>query len=422
MQISLSKSELSGRVCAPASKSYTIRALFCAAQAPGKSEIVFPLEAGDTAAAREVLGQVGVSFRSLSDHWQVKSGRLHYPESDLFCRESAATFRFMTALCCLIPGPNRLVPGATLAQRPVKALLSALSQLGGDVCYNEQDASVTVRGGRLRGGLVSLPGNISSQFISALLLVAPRADSPVTIRLSLPAESRAYLLMTLDTLSRFGIAIDHSLNLNEFVINPQPYRPTTYTVEGDWSSAAFLLAAGALCGEVTVANLNKDSLQGDKIILTLLGEMGALVSSHEDGSVTIGQAPLSGIEADLNECIDLLPVMSVLAAAAKGKSLFHGIARARLKESNRILAIKEGLTRLGIEVVEEADTIGITGGPIRGAAIDPRQDHRIAMAFAVLGTRMDDLVIDCGECVTKTFPDFWEVLASLGGRLKRDER
>jgi len=344
------------------------------------------------------------------------------PDSDLFCRESAATFRFMLALRTRIPGSCRLVPGDTLARRPVKPLLAALSQLGADVFYNEKDASVSVRGGRLPGGLVSLPGDISSQFVSALLLAAPMATGPVSIRLSSPAQSRAYLLMTLETMKHFGVTVDYGDKLGEFQIRPQAYRPAVYTVEGDWSSAAFLLAAGALSGEVTVTNLNTASLQSDTRIAELLQTMGAPVTQNEDGSLTVSRASLRSLEADLNECIDLLPVMAVLAAAARGTSRFSGIARARLKESDRVAAVREGLSRLGIATEEETDVLSVTGGTAGEAIIDSRQDHRIAMAFAVLGTQRGNLSIDGAECVAKTFPAFWEALSALGGLAQEKER
>jgi len=190
-------------------------------------------------------------------------------------------------------------------------------------------------------------------------------------------------------------------------------------VEGDWSSASYLLALGALSGMVAVANLNPESLQGDKIILSFLKDMGALVSIDKN-TITVRKSRLKAIKADLADCIDLLPTMAVLAAAADGVSEFTGIERARIKESNRVLAVREGLEKMGVRVQEERNRLIITGSTSQGAIIDTRNDHRIAMAFSVLGIVNGETVINNAECVAKTFPEFWEVIKSIGGEVKID--
>lgn len=418
MKVLVSRREAKGRLMAPSSKSYTIRGLMCAALAKGESEIIHPLSSDDTEAALNVLGRIGVMIKKEADLWRVHGNNLHAPAGDLFCGDSAATLRFMTAICALVPGDCRLVAGPSLARRPVRPLVQALRSLGVDCASNGELPPVLVRGDKLRGGVAELPGNISSQFVSALLLIAPLAETDVIIRLTTPLESKPYILMTLDCLKEFGIQIDTAPDFMEFKASPQTYKPARYLVEGDWSSASYLLALGALTGPVTVENLNPESQQADKAMLELLKEMGVLVTIDKN-LITVRKSGLNAIKADLSNCIDLLPTVAVLAAVASGVSELTGLERARIKESDRVAAVKDGLERMGIRVQEERSRLIISGATPKGATISSRDDHRIAMAFGVLGTVAGDTIIDGAECVSKTFPEFWEVLESLGGEVKR---
>lgn len=419
MKVSIAKSEIRGRVSAPSSKSYTIRGLMCAALARGESEIIHPLSSDDTEAAVNVLTKVGVRVRRGEDLWQVTGGHFYEPGTDLFCGDSAATLRFMTAICSVIPGKCRLTVGPSLARRPVKPLVEALRQLGVDCSSQGEVAPVMVNGGRLKGGITELPGDISSQFISALLLVAPLAEQRVRIRLTTPLESKPYVLMTLECLKKFGVNVRYSKALDEFEVDGQKYKPARYEVEGDWSSASYFLALGAVCGGVEVKNLNPESLQGDKMMLNFLKDMGAQVEVKQN-SVAVRKSGLKAIRADLSDCIDLLPTMAVLAATAEGASEFVGIERARLKESNRVAAMKEGLEKMGARVTEEKDRLTIVGSRLRGAVIDSKNDHRIAMAFSILGSVVGGTIINGAECINKTFPQFWDILRSIGGKVKID--
>ncbi len=417
MKVSLEKSEVKGKVSAPPSKSYTIRGLMCAALARGESTLVHPLSSEDTGAALRVLGDVGIQVHREEGLWRVAGGTFREPVAELHCGDSAATLRFMTAICSVVPGRSRLVVGPSLAKRPVRPLVQALGQLGVDCSARGEVAPVNVRGGRLRGGIAELPGDISSQFISALLLVAPLAEERMKIRLTTPLESKPYVLMTLECLRKFGIDVKCSPGLDEFEITAQTYRPTEYEVEGDWSSASYFLTLGAVSGSVELENLNPASLQADKAMLNFLRDMGASVKIGPD-LVTVSRAKLGAIRADLSDCIDLLPTMSVLAAVAEGVSEFTGIERARLKESDRVAAVKAGLVRMGVRVLEERDKLTVSGSRLRGATIDSRNDHRIAMAFSILGSIAGDTTIDGAECVNKTFPQFWDILESIGVKVK----
>ena len=413
MRALLSRSSVRGSVSAPPSKSYTIRGLVCAALAAGKSQIANPLGSDDTVAATRVLKQVGTGIRQGKTAWTVNGGASHAPEADLFCGESALTLRTMMGLAAVIPGVSHLTAGPSLSKRPLQPFIEALRQLGVDCDSNGGTPPVTVRGGKLRGGETRLPGDISSQYVSALLMVAPFADKSVTIRLTTPLESRPYVMMTMDAMQWFGITVAFNETMDEFQVMPQKYEPSRFHVEGDWSSASYPLALGALAGEVEVVDLPTETMQGDRMVMSFLQEMGAKVSASR-GAVNVARSRLKAIKADLTDCTDLLPTVAVLAAAAEGTSVLSGIARARIKESDRVAAVAEGLARMGIRVTEGKDRITITGGKPAGAVIDSHNDHRLAMAFSLLGAVAGDTVIEPAECVSKTYPEFWDVIRSLG--------
>jgi 3-phosphoshikimate 1-carboxyvinyltransferase len=406
-------------VQAPASKSYTIRGLMCAALAHGRSSIAHPLESDDTEAALRVLREIGVRAQLNDSIWQIEGGNFQSSLRDLFCGDSAATLRFMSAIAAQVPGKNRLTAGTSLSKRPVKTLVDALKRWGVDISSQGEGPPITIYGGQFKGGLTELPGNISSQYVSALLLIAPLAQENTTIWLTTSLESRSYILMTIECLRQFGIEIKHSEELMEYEISPQRYKPAQYQVEGDWSSASYLLGLGAVGGEMEVGNISSLSIQGDKAIVDFLKEMGAHIEVNR-GSIMVKRKQLKAIKADLNDCIDLLPTMSTLAALAQGTSEFTGIQRARLKESNRVKTVKEGLKRTGIKVIEELDKLTIIGGKPANAVVDAQNDHRIAMAFSLLGVAENGITIQGAECVSKTYPEYWNTLRNLG--VKIDEQ
>jgi 3-phosphoshikimate 1-carboxyvinyltransferase len=421
MRIIINKSQVKGRVRVPPSKSQTIRGLMCAALARGESQLIDPLVCEDTDAAVDVLRKVGIQIQQEKDLWRVRGGTFRAPDTDLYCGESATTLRFMTAISSLVPGRCQLVGGPSLSKRPVQSLVEALKRLGVKCSIEGGTPPVTIYGGTLKGGITELPGNISSQFISALLLVAPSAEEEVSIRLTTELTSRPYVLMTLQCLEKFGINVRSESD--KFVVARQTYQPTRFQVEGDWSTASYFLALGAASEGIEVENLSNSSLQGDKVMLDFLRSMGAQVKIAGN-SVAVSQARLRAIRADLTDCIDLLPTMAILAALADGVSEFTGVERARLKESNRVAAVREGLGRMGVTATEDRDRLTIAGFTTQKPAtdritvIDSRDDHRIAMAFGVLGTAIGGIAITGAECVAKTFPNFWDTLKSLGGEVE----
>ncbi len=441
MKVAIGKSAPKGVVKVPSSKSLTIRALMCAALSRGTSEIAHPLVSEDTNAAAGVLGKIGVSIQKEGYIWRVAGGSLRAPAGELHCGESATTMRFMIAICGLIPGTHTLVGGPSLTKRPVKSLVEALRKLGvKSTLGGKTTPPVTVEGGNFRGTKTEIPGNVSSQFISALLLIAPFTPKEMSITLTTPMTSTPYVLMTVSCLRQFGINVRHEAN--SFVVRRQRYMPAHLEIEGDWSSASYFLALGAVSKEgVTVNNLSPATLQGDRVILDYLRRMGADVRVAGD-SVTVREGRLRAINANLSDSIDLLPTVAVLAALASGKSEFTGIERARIKESNRVAAVREGLQRLGVTVTEGPDRLTVIGlkTPVKvdeskmeeapkeekaavvslkePVVVNSHGDHRMAMAFSIFGAAQGNVIIDGAECVAKTFPGYWDAFKSVGGDIK----
>jgi 3-phosphoshikimate 1-carboxyvinyltransferase len=418
--IKVRPSTVRGKIAAPPSKSMTHRALICSALAAGETTIHFPLISDDTEATRRVLDLLNVNIYGDDDMWRVRGGDLQIPVSDLFCGGSGTTLRFTTALCSLIDGECRLSGGPTLLRRPVGPLLDGLRQLGVDCESTGGLPPVTIRGtGRITGGKVVIRGDISSQFISALLLITPLGDEATTLSLTTPLESKPYVSMTLEAQGRFGVEVQASDDMRVLRVERQSYRPAEVTVEGDWSSAAYLLAAGALAGEVTVENLSMRSLQADRAIVKILDSMGAGVLSSK-GDIAVHKSPLTGIELDMSDSPDLFPVASTLCAAAGGRSVLRGLRRLRFKESDRVSTMMEGLRQMGIDVARVGDSVVLEGGMPRGCVVDPHKDHRIAMALAVLGLVADgETTIQDAGCVSKSYPGFWSDLETVGGGVRR---
>lgn len=417
----MKRSDLIGKATAPPSKSYTHRALLCAALAEGRSKILSPLVSDDTKATADVLGKLGVKITRNGEAWGVMGGVLRNPEGPLYCRESGTTLRMVTALCTLVKGTCILTGATSLNRRPVGPLIDGLNQLGASCTSHGGYPPVTVRGrGCLRGGVTEMRGDISSQFISAILIVAPRTKEAVALRLTTPLVSRPYVQMTMETQRAFDVEVQTTGSMKEFTIERQHYRPSEYKVEGDWSSAACLLAGGALAGSIVLYGLKVESSQADAAIVDILRMMGADVSI-QGGAVAIDRTSLRGIDFDVTDCPDLFPIISILCATAEGNSIIRGIHRLRLKESDRVAVVAEGLARMGIKATEEENRFIIQGSTPRGGIINPHGDHRIAMSFGVLGLAAEgETTILDAESVSKSFPGFWRVLEDLGADIRRD--
>ncbi len=420
MNAHVERSEPSGKVAVPGSKSYSIRAAVCASIALGESAIESVLVADDTGAAFECLEALGASVCRQPGVVLVRGGDLH-PADSMQCRESGATFRFLLALAATIPGRTALHCAPSLARRPVAPLLDSLRQLGVECEFDAAAGTAVVSGRRLASGSVTLRGDTSSQFLSALLLSGPRCRGGLSVELSTPLVSRRYVSMTLACMREFGVEVQVSSDGRSYATPGGDFHAARYRVEGDWSAASALLALGALAGEVTVTNLAQESLQADAAMLTLLRRMGVDVSV-EGASVRVRKSALNAVTFDLSECIDLLPAAAALAARADGTTALTGIGRAREKESDRVAAMLDGLRRLGIQAEAGEDEMRVRGGAGHGAVVWSAGDHRVAMAFCALGAVVGDVTVENAGCVAKTYPEFWRDVELLGVRVQLDEQ
>jgi len=408
-EIVIQKGRLAGTISVPSSKSDTHRALILAGLSNGKSKIISPLVCRDTEATGACLGAIGVKIRKGKSFWEVEGGKFFSPRQNLFCWESGTTLRLMTAVCSLIKGRCILTGRPSLMRRPIAPLLRALRDLG--VRARKRKNLVIVEDNFL-GGKTKIRGDISSQFISALLLVSPLARKEVEIELTSPLESSSYVLMTINSQRAFGVNVNFSRDLKRFRIKRQSYRPGEYRVEADWSSASFFLAGGAIAGRVRVKNLNQRSFQPDRKIIDFLKQMGAKIAVKEK-EVIVEKSALRAIQADVRDCPDLFPVVCVLSAVAKGTSEISGIERLKYKESNRLEEMEKGLKKMGIRTKKTRSRFFVEGGRPKGAIIDSN-DHRIVMAFAILGLiAKTKTVVKNPDCASKSFPTFFEELRSI---------
>jgi len=407
---------LTGTVVAPPSKSMTHRLLITSALADGVSYITNPLQSRDTEATAEALSRLGARIRKTQSSWEVTGSQLQHPDSTLECRESGTTLRLLTGICSLLQAPVTLSGAPSLLRRPNKPLLEALKQLGVKTTSNNGFPPITVQG-RMKGGKAGIRGDISSQFISSIMLAAPYAENPVDLEITTALESKPYVELTLEAMKKAGITPHCSHDLSHIHVPNGLYMPQKTRVEGDWSSAAYMLAAGAISGKVHVDNLEPASKQADHAIITILDEMGAYIK-HKGNRVTTELSRLSAIPLDLSNYPDLFPIVSCLCAIAHGTSKLTGLARLRHKESDRLQAVTAGLRKMGIRVTIDGSAALIEGGTPRGAVIDPFNDHRIAMSFAVLAQAAHgETTIQNPECVDKSYPSFWRDLKRIGADL-----
>ncbi|MBN2334754.1 3-phosphoshikimate 1-carboxyvinyltransferase [Candidatus Bathyarchaeota archaeon] len=422
MKAVVSPGAVYGEVTAPPSKSMTHRAAILAALAEGASMISSPLVCDDTLATVEALKALGAEIVATGSGWTITGRPFHSPLSPIDCRESGTTMRLMTAVSALADGDVTLRGGISLSKRPMKPLLNALNAIGVSTSSDSGYPPVTVRGkGGITGGRVEVPGNISSQYISALLMAAPKAERPISLSLTTPLQSKPYVEMTMEAMATFGVKVDAASTMNGFNVPVGNYHAADVAVEGDWSSAAYLLSAGAFAGEVTIRNLDRVSKQADKAIIDVLDEMGARVKIAGK-TATCSMSMLDAIEYDLSDCPDLFPVVAVLCSVAEGTSRLTGIERLRLKESDRVKSMEEGLRRMKVNIKSSEEEAAIKGGQVSGAEIDPHMDHRVAMSFAVLALAADGAtVIRDAECVTKSYPQFWGHLDSVGANNRRED-
>ncbi len=409
-------SAVSGAVDAPPSKSYTHRALALALLAD-RTRIEEPLLSEDPRATLDCVRRMGATVETDGDALVVAGGEPRAGDDVLQCLNSGTTMRLFTALAALPADHSVLTGDASLRRRPMQPLLDALRGLGADAfaTHGNGCAPLVVRG-PLASGETFLPGDVSSQFVSALVLAGTQVDGGIAITLTSELKSRPYVEITLDMLKAFGGGAEATPS-GFAVDGPQDLRGGTYRVPGDWSTAAFPLAAAAVTGgDVAVRNLDARSAQGDKAVLDALRAFGAAVREREDGSVTATASGLDGIELDLSDTPDMFPALCAIAVHARGTTVLKGAKHLRFKESDRIAAMVGELRKMGADVDEREDGAVVRGGrPLRGAKLHTFEDHRILMALAIAALRADgETVLDEHESCAVSYPRFIDDFKSMG--------
>ncbi|MCZ7382892.1 MAG: 3-phosphoshikimate 1-carboxyvinyltransferase [Candidatus Methanoperedens sp.] len=420
MKVTIRKSDIKGVVNAPPSKSYTHRAIAIAALSK-KATINNPLISEDTKATIRASEAFGAEIVPKKDSLVIKGfdGKLRIPDNVIDVANSGTTLRIMTAVASLVNGATVLTGDASIRTRPNTPLLNALNDLGAEAfsTRNNGKAPIVVRG-KMRGGAVYIDGSVSSQFISALLIACPFASHKTKVMIKGELKSRPYVNITIDMLKGAGAKIIED-NPNTFTIPPeQEYDMSSYNVPGDFSSASYMMAIGALCGDITIKNLYP-SEQGDSALIEILGKMGAQISWNEKkGEVRVSKSELNGIEVDVGKTPDLVPTLAVLGAASKGTMVIGNAEHVRYKETDRLHAMTVELKKMGVDITEEKDRLIIKGGAIRGAEVHGWDDHRIVMALAVAGLVAGDTTIDTIESVSISYPGFFEDLTKAGAAVE----
>lgn len=420
MEVTVRKKEgIIATFTAPPSKSYTHRALITGALAQGPSRLSHPLISDDTLITIRGLQALGVSIEGGEQRLIIDGtgGKLTCPAgAEINVGESGTSMRFFTTLALLCGTPVVMRGSSRMHQRPIGPLVTSLRDLGGEITYLEKEGypPLTI-GGALNGGTTRIRGGESSQFLSSLLLTAPYAQRDVEIECEGSPVSRSYIDVTIDVMQSFGVGVERKGYSNYRVTAGNHYCPTEYTVEGDYSSASYFFAIPAVCrGRVSVNGLNPVSSQGDRQFLDILIAMGCGVRYTSNGVEIWRERELSGVTVDMSSSPDTVQTLCVVAACASTPTTITGISHLRLKESNRIEDTAAILASLGARVTTGPDWISILPNPLHGGTINPRNDHRTAMSFAILGLRVGGITILNAECVTKSFPTFWPVLAQSG--------
>lgn len=363
----------------PGSKSYSLRTLMISALCEDKFKISNLLDSEDVSAMQNCLEAL-------------KNRRV-----DIEAHESGLTARFMIALACISKGKQVITGSPGLRRRPIKDLVDALHKLGASINYLEQEGYLPVKimGSELNGSKVTLKGDTSSQYLSALLLIGPKLEKGLEIEIVGKQISKPYIDMTIDIMNYFGVKVENN-GYRHYVVKPQNYKPRDYTVEADYSSASYFFAINYLTGsQIKVDGLNPESKQADKKFVKLL--------SKSTGPMHV----------NMEDCPDQAMTMAVLAAFTKGKTTIDGIASLRVKETERIVAMQNELSKMGVKTYSTKDSLTIYGGNPKPAMIDTYGDHRIAMSFAVGATKLTGIHIMNPDVVGKTFPGFWSELANI---------
>ena len=424
-KIFVTRSILNGNVCCPPSKSYTHRAIFISSLAHGNSHIINPLISRDTLATIDACRAFGIKIRRRGQELII-SGKdtLKIPDDVINVENSGTTMRFVTAISSLVKGGYVVITGDdSIRKRPMGPLLLALKQLGIN-CFSASEndrAPIIVQGGGIVGKQVTIDGSISSQFISGILIAGACAESEISLSVVGKQVSKTYIESTINVMSKFGAEIRYSRDYKRYHIFNNRYQATTFTIPGDFSTAALLLSAGTLLGnKITVGNLDFSLPQGDSKILEILKKIGAVISiSKKNGTVkTVGIEELDGGEFDLSDTPDLLPVVAILSLKSRNPVRIYGVPHTRYKETDRLRIIASELRKFGVNTKLFPDEIMIISPKkLKNALLDSHNDHRLFMSFVIAAMLTEKSVVDGVESVDVSYPSFVQDMKRIGAKL-----
>jgi len=403
---------------APPSKSYTHRALFIAALSEGKSKIIGPLISDDIKYTIDSLKKLGVKITDDFDKDQNiisvegTGGILKEPSSPLYIGNSGTTLRFLMALVSLVKGTVIIDGNEEVRKRPVKGIEDSLRKLGISIDTNKGCPPVKITSNGVIGGETELEPSQSSQYLSSLLLTSPYSNSTIKIKVTGKLPSSPYVDMTLDVMEKFGVSVLRK-DYSEFVITPSKYVGGNYIVEGDFSNSSYFMAIAAISGgRIVIENLNRNSKQADRVFVDILEKMGCKVS-WENNLLILEGRELKGLEIDMKRSPDIVPTLAIVSAFAKEPTKIYNIETLRFKETDRLSAVANELSKIGCKVEEGSDYLIIVPGKLKGAKIETYKDHRMAMSFAVVGLFVNGIKICDPDCVSKSYPNFWKDFSKI---------
>ena len=427
MDAKLYVSHIGGSIAVPPSKSAAHRAVLSAALATGTSHIHNIEYSDDIRATIDAVAQLGAKIIREEDSLTMQGCGDGFATvtRPVFCKESGSTLRFLIPVFSLTAQKIRFTGAPRLFARPQEIYRALFEKQ--HLRFEQGPEGITIFG-RLLPGIFTLPGDVSSQFISGILFAAPLLESDSTIQVLPPFESKSYVGLTIDALSRFGVRVEESPGTEGKTIfkvaAPQHYRPCDLSVEGDYSQAAFPAVLGCLTGGVTVTGLRPESRQGDKVILDILRRCGAKFSAEADGTLRFERSLLHGVEIDLSDCPDLGPMLIAMGCFCSGTTVIRNAGRLRIKESDRIEAMRCELAKMGGRVSAAGDTVTIDGCALHAPSepLEGHNDHRIVMSLAVaaLGAGLP-AEIRGAQAVAKSWPGFFDAMKKLGAKVELND-